>query len=189
MARFDPERSGRAADRGPGPAGPQGGVRRVLLGWLAVTTVAETVIGTVVTAAVLAVVGQNDETPADVVGAAVGVLIIYWLTHSYADAMEQSLDNVQHHLGRQLLLSVRSEAVVLAGGLPALLMFALASAFGATLDVAVNLALWLSAVLLFALGWTIGRLQRLTGLRLVGEAALAGGVGAIIVLLKTFVHH
>jgi hypothetical protein len=170
-----------------GRSGP-GSIRGVAARWVAGANPAGMLEGAVVSAAVLAVVGEHEASAHTVLLTAIGVLAIYWLTHAYADALTVGLQDGQRRLWRQLLSSAWEEAAVLVGGIPALVVFAAAAGFGETFSVAVDFALWFTVWLLATVGHLAGYQAGVTGWRLTGETLLAGFGGAVMVLLKTLLH-
>lgn len=173
----------------PGTVPARMGLRDATARWLAVSHPAGLMHGAVVTAAVLAVVGEQEAPAAVVVAVAVAVLVVYWLTHAYTYALSVAITGEQQHrLTRRLLSSARHEAALLRGGAPAVLTFAVALAAGASFSGAVRLALWLSLILLAVFGYVAGHLAGVRGWRLTGETAFAALVGACIVVLQTLLH-
>ena len=73
---------------------------------------------------------------------------------------------------------------MLAGGIPALVVFIAASAAGATISLAANIALLATIVLLGSAGYVVGRQAGARGWNLVGEVAVAAALGILIFTLK-----
>jgi hypothetical protein len=164
-------------------------LRGVAARWIASSNPEAMLEGAVVSAAVLAVVGEHEAPVYEVVLGAFGVLVIYWATHAYADALSQELQNRGRRLARQMWASARDEVAVVRGGLPALAVFGVAGSFlGETFAVAVNIALWFSVWLLATVGHLAGYRAGVTGWRLTAQTLLAGAGGAVMVLLKSLLH-
>jgi hypothetical protein len=157
--------------------------------WIASSNPEAMLEGAVVSAAVLAVVGEHEASLQEVVLGAFGVLVIYWATHAYADALSQELQHRRRQLARQMLASALGEIAVVRGGIPAIAVFAVTGSFlGETFAVAVNFALWFSVLLLATVGHLAGYRAGVTGWRLTGQTLLAGAGGAVMVLLKSLLH-
>lgn len=144
--------------------------------------------GAVVTAAVLAISSHTTESQLQVAVGAAAVLVIYWLTHAYTDALGRGIAGDRRHLIRRLLRCGRREVAVILGGLPTVLAFSLASAAGVDPDTAVTVALWLTLAMLTVVGYLAAHLAGITGWRLVGETAFAALFGTSMIVLNTLLH-
>ena len=146
----------------------------------------ELIEGAVVVGALL-VVASHGSSDTRVVPTALGVLAIYWLTHAYAHALSDTLSQRKRLFGL-LFRAIRHDSILLLGGLPSLLVFAVALAFGADFGNAVSAGLWATILFLTGVGFVAGYRIGLRGWRLGLEALLAGSAGAFMLLLKTFLH-
>jgi hypothetical protein len=146
----------------------------------------ELIEGAVVVGALL-VVASHGTSDTRVVATALGVLAIYWLTHAYAHALSSTLSQRQRLFGL-LFKAIRHDSTLLVGGLPALLVFAVALTFGAEFGTAVSAGLWATILFLTGVGFVAGYRIGLRGWRLGLEALLAGSAGAFMLLLKTLLH-
>lgn len=170
-----------------GARSPALGVRAATARWLTTANPAGLMHGAVVTGAVLALVTVGDSTSTLAIGT-LSVLVVYWLTHAYTDALGRGLGGDRNHLTRRLLHCGRRESTVLLGGLPALLTVWLFLGLGADLTGSVDAGLWVTVALLAAVGCWSARASGITGWRLAAETAFAGLVGTCIVGLHTFLH-
>jgi hypothetical protein len=166
----------------------QGGVRVSVVRWLAGFHPAGLMHGAVVMGAVLALVADDEASSAAVAASAAGVLVVYWATHAYSDALGAGVGGDRVHLFRRLRRFGRRDAAVLLGGLPALAVFSVMTLLGAAFPYAVDGALWLTLLLLTAVGYLAAHVAGVTGWRLAGETAFAALVGGCIVLLNTGLH-
>jgi high-affinity Fe2+/Pb2+ permease len=164
------------------------GVRVATAQWLADFHPAGVMHGAVVMGAALALVDEDAVSSTGVVAASAGVLVVYWLTHSYTDALGLGLEGEREHLVRRLLRSGRRDTAILLGGIPALVVFSVALSFDASYTDAVETALWVTLVVLAGCGYLAAHLAGVTRWRLVAETAFAGLVGACIVVLNTWLH-
>lgn len=145
--------------------------------------------GAVVMGAVLALIALTEAAASQAAGGSADILVIYWLTHAYTDALGHGMGGSDRlHLFRRLLRFGRRDMAVLFGGLPAPLVFWLATLLGAGLTAAVNAALWLTVLLLTLVGYLAAHLAGITGWRLVGETGFAALMGAGMIALNTFLH-
>ena len=148
----------------------------------------ELIEGAVVVGALLVVIGHaesSDDTR--VVLTALGVLVIYWLTHAYAHALSDTLTH-RRRLFSLLFTAIRHDSTILLGGVPALAVFAVLLTFGAEFSTAVVSGLWATILFLTGVGLFAGYRIGLRGWRLGVEGLLAGSAGAFMLLLKTFLH-
>lgn len=164
------------------------GLRVTVAQWLADLHPAGMMHGAVVMGAALALVDEDAVSSEAVVGAAAGVLAVFWLTHAYTDALGLGLGGERKHLVRRLLHCGRRDSAILLGGLPALLVFSVALGFDAGYGEAVEAALWVTLVLLAGCGYLAAHVAGITGWRAAAEAAFAGLFGACMVLLNTGLH-
>ena len=117
-----------------------------------------------------------------------GTLCIYWLAETYVHWM------ASRTLLRRDLTGPERRAIVVDGwplvaasAVP-LVALALEALLGFDTKVALDITLGINAVLLFVIGWRMGRLSGLSGGRLVLAAALAGLLGVTMIGLKTLMH-
>ncbi|MGH3315596.1 MAG: hypothetical protein ACRDO0_05575 [Nocardioidaceae bacterium] len=169
-------------------AQPRRSLRVATANWLAQAHPSGLMHGAVVMGAVLALIGDQEESAISVTGAAASILVVYWLTHAYADALSRGITGDRRHLTRRLMRSARHETAVLLGGLPALLTFALFVGLGAGFADAIDAALWLTLLMLTGAGYLAAHMAGITRWRLVGETAFAFFVGACMVALNSALH-
>ena len=164
------------------------GIRLATADWLAKTHPAGLMHGAVVMGAVLALISDHEEPLLSVTGTAASILVVYWLTHAYADALSRGITGDRRRLTRRLMRSARHELPVLLGGLPALITFTLVMGLGASFADAIDAALWLTLVILAGAGYLAAHLAGITRWRLVGETAFAAFVGGCMVSLNSLLH-
>lgn len=172
--------------RKPHPHG-RSGIRVTITRWLAGVHPAGLIHGAVVMGATLALMGDHSGTDASLLGAA-GVLVVYWLTHAYTDALGRGIDGDPQHLLRRLSRCARHEVPILLGGAPALLTFAVMVASGSDIATAMSVGLWLTVLLMGSFGYLAAHLAGITGWRLVAETAFSALVGCFMVALNTLLH-
>jgi hypothetical protein len=117
-----------------------------------------------------------------------GTLCIYWAAETYVHLM------ASRALLRRRLTRAERRAVVVDGwplvaasGIP-LAALALEALLGIDTKLALDLTLAVNAVLLFVIGWRMGKVSGLTGASLVIAAGLAGLLGVTMIALKTLMH-
>jgi hypothetical protein len=117
-----------------------------------------------------------------------GTLCIYWFAETYVHLMA-----ARTHLRRMLTRPERRHVVVdgwplVAASAVPLAALAIEALLGIDTKVALDITLAVNAVMLFLLGWQMGRASGLTGGRLVLAAAVAGLLGVTMIGLKTLMH-
>lgn len=151
-----------------------------------VENMAAGIYGVIIGAAVMAT--SHGQTSTAVAVAVLVTLIVYWAAERYARLVAERI-----HDGRGLTLhEVRVQltsgwTIVTASALP-LAVLVVGDLLGLQAQVAVFLALAASTLLLFGVGWEIGREASLsTGERIL-MAMGAGAFGVVMVVLKALLH-
>jgi hypothetical protein len=145
--------------------------------------------GAGVSGATLAVVGAHADASSPVVLATLLVLTVYWLAHVYVEVVASQLGGDDSRaLHRRLATSLREEASVLLGGLPAVAVYVGAVVLGASKTTAGFVALGSLVLLLFVVGLFGARRAGLRGGAALLEASGAGVFGVLIVALKAVLH-
>jgi len=153
----------------------------------AVAHPAATIHGALVMAATLALMSDTSAKDLSLIGAA-GVLVIYWLTHTYTHALSRGIGGDAHHLARRLVPSARHELGVLLGGVPALLTFTILVVSGARVGTAMAVGLWVTVVMMALFGYLAAHRAGVSGWRTGAETAFAALLGLLMVGLNTLLH-
>jgi hypothetical protein len=114
-------------------------------------------------------------------------MLVFWLAHVYADAVEQRLEREDPLTWREVWSIARYEWPGLQAAVPALVAVGLGWAGALSTLTAVRLAIALGIVALLAWGFVIARASRLSVLATLGSVALNGAFGLGIVTLKLYV--
>ena len=144
------------------------------------------IYGAIITAAILAAVGDHLPTAALVVSVVV-TLVVYWLAEEYAELLGEQIAG-----GRLPSRAYIREALtatwpmVSASYLP-LLALLLARVAGATANQAANAGLAMAVLLLTVHGWWAGRAARLHGRPLLLATSVAALLGLAMIALKDVV--
>lgn len=159
--------------------------------------------------ALSAISAHSDETPRVALSTFL-VVVVYWLSHVYVHVLSERLagtrtedetrERVPERSGestpdaegrpspRSLSHDFTLETGVLKGGLPALVVYVVASALGAEPSTAGFIALSALTVLLFVVGYLGAFRAGLQGKAAVLEASGAGLFGLLMIGLKAFLH-
>jgi hypothetical protein len=174
----------------PPPAAPPApvvrGARRAGR-WWRLTQAGPAIYGTIIGASVMASVEEH--TPVHEVAEAVIVtLLIYWLAERWSVLLGTHLagEPIDWRHAREVFAD--GWPMVQASYAPLVVML-LASAAGASSDLAVSLALLGNVVSLVALGTLAGRRAGLRGLWLLGAATFTGMLGVLLIILKAVLSH
>ena len=158
-----------------GPAAGNAGRRR-----------AAGIYGAIITAAILAAAGGHLPTVALVVSVVV-TLLVYWLAEEYAELLgEQATGGILPSRAYIRAALAATWPMVSASYLP-LLALVLARAAGASSNVAANVGLVATILLLIAHAWIAGRAARLHGWQLIFAVSVAAALGLTMVVLKDLV--
>jgi hypothetical protein len=116
------------------------------------------------------------------------VLVVYWLAHVYIDTLSRQFGGDDRHFLLRLRTSSAHETSVLKGGVPAILVYVVASLAGAATDTAAAVAVYFSVVLLAAVGYLGAHQAGVRGRAVWVEVAGAASFGVLIVAAKTLLH-
>lgn len=144
-------------------------------------------MGTVVSAAVIAAAAGHVDSIAQLSLAIAGAALVYWLAHLHAATIG---DAVRHHTHPMSALrsSLSHTWTVAAASLLPLAVLLLAAALGADLDTAAWIALWATVALLAGYSYLAGRRGGLGVRDSVACAAAGCGVGMVAAVLKAAMH-
>lgn len=157
-------------------------------GRLARSSTDDLLYGAIVTAAVLVAAGGHLASAGRVLAVWAVVLCTYWLTHVYVHAARGQFHGDTRNLLRRAGDAAKSEVAIVEGGVPAMLVFLTATAFGFATITAVHVALWFTVVLLGLAGYLGARHAGRSSAASVGEAAGAALLGVLMVAAKTLLH-
>lgn len=156
--------------------------------WVAAADPKGLLYGAVVSAAVLATASSHAKDSARVGVVTALVLVIYWMAHVYVDTLASRFGGDARPALARLRRSSAKETSVLKGGVPAIVVYVVASASGADPADAAAVAVYFSVALLAAVGY-LGALQAgLRGRAVLLDVAGAAAFGVLIVAAKTLLH-
>lgn len=111
-------------------------------------------------------------------------VLVYWLAERYVELVVRRI----HSRVRFVRVVLRHGCPLVEASFAPLAVLLIAALLGASVSLAVDLALLLTTCLLVFLGWSGGRGSGLTGVKLLVAAAFSGLLGAIMVVLKLWLH-
>jgi hypothetical protein len=144
------------------------------------------IYGAVVTAAIIAAVGEQLPTRGLAV-AVVVTLLVYWVAEQYAELLGEHTAAGHLPTWRQIRAgSVATWPMVGGSGTP-LLALVLARLAGASRSAAANVRLAAALVLLVYHAWSAGRAAHLAGRSLLAATSVAVALGVVMIVLKDLV--
>lgn len=156
--------------------------------WLTHTDPAGLLYGAIISAAVLATVSAHADGSTFVGVATALVLVVYWMSHVYIETLSRQFDGDRHQFLSRLRSAGAHESSVLKGGLPAIVVYVVASLAGAEIDSAASTAVYFTVVLLAGVGYLGAHQAGVRGGALLIEVAGAASFGVLIVAAKALLH-
>ncbi|GGM08900.1 hypothetical protein [Nakamurella endophytica] len=144
--------------------------------------------GAVVAAGLLSVADEQENPTGDVLIGSLGILAVFWLAHSYTHVLGTRPAGAGGTLMRHMLRTMRHEAALVLGGLPALAFVGVAVLAGLRPEVAVVAAIAVTGVVLTVCGLVYGRRCGARGWDLARETATGAVLGAVVLLLEIVAH-
>jgi len=141
------------------------------------------IYGLIVSASAMAASAEVDSV-VNVAGATFVTVLVYWLAERYAEVVGLRIQARLHSV-RQIL---REGWPLVEASYAPLVVLIVSALLGASVGLAVDLALLATTCLLVGLGWGAGRASGLTGMRLLLAAGFSGLLGMILGALKLWLH-
>jgi hypothetical protein len=148
----------------------------------------EGILGTVITAELMAAYSEPPIHLGAVVLGIIVAVLVYWLTHVYADEVGHGPVKGRAFAKRRLMSTLRRQWALVDASFPPLIVLLVAFALGAGASRALLVA-DLSAVLLLV-GWGVltARRRGIRGPSLILTGLVAGVLGLVVVVLRAVVH-
>jgi hypothetical protein len=145
------------------------------------------IYGTIVATAVIAASGAGGKSPELILAATVATLLVFWLTHVYADFLDHGLRHGSSEW--KVLASIMGQELsMLAAPAPSIL-FLLLGTLGLLEEwLAVRLALWNGVVQLVGWGIDVGRRRGQSWPAALRTGLINGAFGLVIILLEVLLH-
>ncbi|GGS99466.1 hypothetical protein ACIBIZ_10335 [Nonomuraea spiralis] len=152
--------------------------------WLGRFVNGEAVYGTILTAGVVAGLSHFIDDASELLLTSIGTVIVFWIAHAFAEIVGDRSPDVR----RAVKGAVTRSTGMLWGLVPLTVILCLAMTGVMSLDVSVNVEIGVSIVLLTVLGFfaAVPKTDRLWIRLLCGAGA--GALGAVMIVLKEFVH-
>ncbi|WP_131749244.1 hypothetical protein [Frankia sp. Cppng1_Ct_nod] len=184
-----------SADVRTGPVGPVGPATRAawrtgLVRWLVPRAgdPANAIYGTILVTAIIAAEDPDQIHISDIIVTVAVTVIVFWLSHGYADLIGDRLNAGTRPSLREVNRSLaRNWPIVQAAVVPTAALI-IAAVAGATVENAQAAALWTSTALLAVWGIVAGRACRLHGWGLALHAGGSALLGLVMIFLKVLIH-
>lgn len=144
------------------------------------------IYGAIITAAILAAVGNHVPTRTLAVSVVV-TLLVYWIAEEYAEVLGEQATGGHLPTGASIRAMLATTWPMVSASYIPLLALLVARGAGASSFTAANVGLAVAIVLLTFHGWSAGRASQLRGWQLAVTTAIAAALGLIMVLLKDLV--
>jgi hypothetical protein len=146
------------------------------------------VYGVLAVATVIAAESTRQESYADLIGADLITMVLYWVAHAYAQQWGMRLRGAEEWSHGQFGKSLVHEATILAGSIAPTVALVVSWLVGASRGVAVAIVLWVAAVELVALEVGVGLRHRVPAATLLTRAAVSVALGLGILVLRILLH-
>jgi hypothetical protein len=152
------------------------------------TNAAGLVYGTILVATLLSAESAARETYPKTVAAVLVTLAAYWLTLAYSRFTGDRLEHKERFSLSDLVHAAREELTVLLGAAIPLDMLLVFWIGGASLETAVNAAVFIAAVTLVVIEVVIGVRAELRGRQLILQSAVGATLGLMIIGIRILLH-
>lgn len=144
------------------------------------------IYGAIVTAAILAAVGDYLRTAVLAVSVLV-TLLVYWIAEEYAELLGEQVEGGHLPTWRRVRDALTTTWPIVSASFMPLLALVLARVAGESAPGAANVALAVAIALLMFHAWSAGRAAQLRGRQLAGVTSAAAVLGLLMVVLKDLV--
>jgi hypothetical protein len=147
------------------------------------------IYGQILVTSMVGALSEDSDIDAEYILVSVGAtMLVFWLAHVYAEAMARGLETAQHVGWAEIRRLAAAEWPLVQATLPTAIVLALGAIGVFSTETAVDLAIAVGVVALFAWGLAIGRASRSSWAAALLGAAISAGFGLVVVGLKALVH-
>ncbi len=148
----------------------------------------EAVLGLIVIGSLLAAESASHESYLEAFGSAAVAAALYWVAHSYSNALGLRLTTRRRLTAGLLLRALWQDAALIRGAAIPLLALTVAAIAGASPGAAVNAAVWSAAIALVVIELLAGLRADASAAELALETAVGAAMGIAILSLKIILH-
>jgi hypothetical protein len=146
------------------------------------------VLGLLTVSVLLAAEDARRETYGETIGAVLLALLLYWLTHSYAQFAAWRVEHGERLTVRGLAKEMWQELEFLTGAAIPVLAVVICWAAGVSLDLAIRVALFTDAALIVLVETVAGLRAHLTRGEMVIQTLLGAALGLLVLVLRLVLH-
>ncbi|HWE07924.1 MAG TPA: hypothetical protein VG325_01140 [Solirubrobacteraceae bacterium] len=146
------------------------------------------VYGTIVVATLLATESARSETYGKTIGAVIIALLTYWLVITYSEYAGERLEQEEAFTYSAFARTAVRELALLYGSAGPLLAVLICWAAGASLVLAIRIAVWVAVAAIVGAELVTGIRADLRGRALVQQTAIGAFLGLLIVALRLLLH-
>ena len=150
---------------------------------------ARAIYGQILVTSLVGALSEDSDIDAEYILVSVGAtMLVFWLAHVYAEAMSRGLEAGRHLGWAEIRRLAIDEWPLVQATFPTAIVLALGAIGAYSTETAVDLAIAVGVVALFAWGLAIGRASRSSWAAALFGAAISAGFGLVVVGLKGLVH-
>jgi hypothetical protein len=164
------------------------GARERTTQWIGVRNPSALLYGAIITGTVMTATAGHDAGVGRIVAAVVFVLGIYWLAEVYVRAFTHQFTKGRAGLLRRFGTAAKNEIAVLLGGVPAVATLLVLVLVGVSVDLAVDIALWVTVAFLGGIAYLAARRVGTPPRTAFGESIFAALLGVLMIVAKGFLH-
>ncbi len=151
--------------------------------------VARAIYGQILVTSMVGALSEDSDIDAEYILVSVGATtLVFWLAHAYAEAMSRGLETRRHLDWAEIRSVAANEWPLVQATFPTAIVLALGAIGAYSTETAVDLAITVGVVSLFAWGLAIGRASGSSWAVSLLGAAISAGFGLVVVGLKALVH-
>ena len=140
--------------------------------------------GTIMVGALLAAESARQQNYADTVGAVAIAIALYWLVHAYTRYTERRVEHREALTFGGLVQTLRQELSIVAGAVLPLVALLLCWVVGARLTTAVNVDVYICAVIIVLVEVGAAIRAELSGRELVAQISFGAFFGLMVIVLN-----
>jgi hypothetical protein len=150
---------------------------------------ARAIYGQILVTSMVGALSEDSDIDAEyILVSVVATMVVFWLAHVYAAAMARGLETAQHVGWTEIRRLAAEEWPLVQATFPTAIVLALGAIGVISTETAVDLAIAVGVVALFAWGLAIGRASRSSWAAALLGAAISAAFGLVVVGLKGLVH-
>jgi hypothetical protein len=150
---------------------------------------ARAIYGQILVTSMVGALSEDSDIDAEYILVSVGAtMLVFWLAHVYAAAMSLGLEEGRHVRWAEFRALAIDEWPLVQATFPTAIVLALGALGVVSTDAAIDVAIAVGVVALFAWGLAIGRASRSSWAAALVGAVISAGFGLVVVGLKAIVH-